>query len=113
MAKQVKYATDTFVSDNDKFTGFDADSNNKTKNYSASSIAEYVKGKIESTQITISGQKFILQKHPSNTVNLTTLEENDVILGFAPTGDYIMAKYLGGDETDFFNDTIYNIFNGI
>lgn len=61
--------------------------------------------------ITISGLKFILQKHPNNSA--ATLEVDDVISGFEPLGNYIMAKYLGGDETDFLNDSIYNIFNGI
>ena len=64
-------------------------------------------------QVTISGSSFILQKHPDNAINLTILEINDVILGFEPSGNYIMAQYLGGTNTEFFNAAVYNIFNGI
>lgn len=113
MAKQNKYATDDNISENDKLTGFDADDSGRTKNYKVGTLVEFVKGQVETVQVTISGRKFILQKHPSNTTNLTTLEVNDVIIGFEPSGSYIMAQYLGGNNTEFFNASVYNIFNGL
>lgn len=70
---------------------------------------EYGGGKVK-----ISNLLFQLTKNktiPNN--NDDTLEVGDIIKGFIPNGDFIEAKYLGGDITDFENETIYNIFNGI
>jgi hypothetical protein len=67
-----------------------------------------------SNQITIATLPFELIKNktiPNNTAG--TLQIGDVIKGFVTDGAYIQAKYLGGDATDFNNETVYNIYTGI
>lgn len=113
MAKIVSYIKKTPISAEDKVIGSDLDNNGQTKNFKMSEIAEFVKSLLGSNDIVIANKRFILQKHPNNTVNLTTLEVNDVILGFEPSGSYIMAQFLGGNSELFFNTNVYNIFNGI
>ena len=68
----------------------------------------------EVSTIIISGLPFELIKNKSipNDVG-GVLENDDIIKGFEPTGEYIQAKYLGGDETDFFNEAVYKIYTGI
>lgn len=109
MAKQSKYENDDTVSDDDKVTGIDS-ADGKTKNYKLSAIASFISA---SRVVQIASLNFNLYKHPDNTTNLRTLEIGDVILGFDPDNNFIMAKYLGGDATDFSNSSVYTIFNGI
>ena len=68
----------------------------------------------EASTIIIDSLPFELIKNKSipNTVE-GTLQIGDIIKGFEPTGEYIQAKYLGGDETDFFNEAVYKIYTGI
>ncbi|WP_428743237.1 hypothetical protein [Tenacibaculum sp.] len=70
---------------------------------------------IQDRFITISGMPFTLVKHKDNTnpANILTLELYDFIIGATPDGSFINAQYLGGDSTDFFNTSVYNIFSGI
>lgn len=62
--------------------------------------------------IVIDGKPFRLSKDNANTVNLSTLEVDDVVMGYSSPGTYIMAVYRGGDQTDFTNDAIYEKFSG-
>lgn len=64
--------------------------------------------------IFISNLPFELIKNKSipNLVD-GSLEPEDCLRGFTSTGEFIFAKYLGGDSTDFENETVYNIFTGI
>ena len=70
-------------------------------------------GVVSDNLITIAGLPFQLVKNkviPNN--NNSTLETSDIIKGFIASG-YIEAQYLGGDNTDFENENVYKIFNGI
>lgn len=62
--------------------------------------------------IIIDAFPFRLFKGPGNNV-LGVLETGDVIQGFEPSGSFIIAKYLGGDSTDFLNESVYTIFSGL
>jgi len=61
------------------------------------------------------GTSFLrIYKHPLNNddANITTLEVNDVVVGYTAVGDFLNAKYLGGDSTDFRNASVYLNFGG-
>lgn len=62
--------------------------------------------------IVIDGKPFRISKDVANTVNLNTLEVNDVIIGYSDSVTFLMAVYRGGDQTDFTNDAIYEKFSG-
>ena len=64
--------------------------------------------------IAIDGPLFLLWKHPDNNTpgDEATLQAKDSVIGYTPVGDFILARYLGGDETDFTNPLVYTIFGG-
>jgi len=64
--------------------------------------------------IEIDGPLFLLWKHPDNNIpgDEATLQAKDSIIGYTLVGDFILARYLGGDETDFTNPLRYTIFGG-
>jgi len=66
------------------------------------------------SSILIAGVRFRLYKHPDNSdpLNILTLEVDDVIIGYSSDRDFLNAIYLGGDETDFRNQAVYNNFGG-
>jgi hypothetical protein len=76
------------------------------------SIAELIIKFIDATFVTISGLEFRISKASAN-VDRTILEVNDEITGYIDNGDtFLMAKYLGGDQTDFTNEAVYESFSG-
>jgi len=76
------------------------------------SIAELIIKFIDATFVTISGLEFRISKASAN-VDRTILETNDVIIGYIDNGNtFLMAKYLGGDQTDFTNEAVYETFSG-
>jgi len=64
--------------------------------------------------ITIDGFLFLLWKHPDNNTpgDEATQQTKDTIIGYTPIGDFILARYLTGDVTDFTNPSVYSIFGG-
>jgi hypothetical protein len=62
--------------------------------------------------IVIDGKPFRLSKDNANTVNTSTLEINDVVMGYSDANTFLMAVYRGGDQTDFTNDAVYEKFSG-
>lgn len=71
-------------------------------------------GDSSTSTIIIDALPFALVKNRT-IPNITplALEVGDIIKGFISDGTYIEAKYLGGNQTDFNNDEVYNIFIGI
>jgi len=76
------------------------------------SIAELIIKFVDATFVTINGLEFRVSKASAN-IDRTILETNDVIIGYIDNGNtFLMAKYLGGDQTDFTNDAVYETFSG-
>jgi len=61
--------------------------------------------------ITIDGLLFLLHKKVGNLLECT-LEVGDVVVGSIPTG-FLRASYLGGDETDFTNNLVWDNWGGM
>lgn len=62
--------------------------------------------------VVVDGKPFRIHKDVANTVNLNTLEINDVIIGYVDANTFLMAVYRGGDQTDFANEVVYEKFSG-
>ena len=76
------------------------------------SIAELIIKFVDATFVTINGLEFRVSKASAN-IDRTILETNDVIIGYIDNGNtFLMAKYLGGDQTDFTNEAVYETFSG-
>ncbi len=64
------------------------------------------------SQVEIGGYAFLLMKSNLTVGNRTTLETNDVVIGYDDLGNFLMAKYKGGTVTLFQDDTVYEKFGG-
>lgn len=64
------------------------------------------------TQVEIGGFNFLLMKSNLIVANRNTLQINDVVMGYDDLGNFLMAKYKGGDDTLFQDDSVYEKFSG-